>query len=280
MEDYGIPICLFLIQDESWINPEPLTPDRPLLSQFNSSHNTLLQTCNPAPYPDGTPHLFEVLWQEATGMPRIEYCPGWLPNRKNFPHTNITECRRFTSSSAQTAAMKQEDLFVRRVSFGILFRKCPHAFIVISSTLSVVMAVLSCSLLLASVVRVCWSVFERRGVSSRGAIVVSPSPASNYQQQLISERRTKRRFKRLENEIRKLQGGRDEKDHRSGPSRADDSEEEEEDVSRSFGKEPQKDVYGSMHHNGEAESDPPKSLQTPVRRRRVSTDDHGGPGPP
>ena len=153
-EDFGTPICIYYIRDESWTKPKPLTLDRPLMSQINvfnadAGHSiNELHVCNPAPYPDGTPHFFEVIWQEATGMARMEFCPGREPIKENYKTANITDCRPFTSSSEQTEAIKQGargDLFVLQLSFSIFTEKCPHAFSVISSTLSVVMAVLSWS---------------------------------------------------------------------------------------------------------------------------------------
>ena len=76
-EDYGDPYCVSKFSDPSWRhNNGSYTLRRPFRDQVANvtNYHSEWHTCMPTPYADGTPHYLEVLWQEATGQPHINFC--------------------------------------------------------------------------------------------------------------------------------------------------------------------------------------------------------------
>lgn len=71
--DLGQPYCIFTMLEPAW--DHPLTLNRSLVQQQPDA-GVDFRPCSPRNYTDGTPHFFETVWREATGMPHIKFCPN------------------------------------------------------------------------------------------------------------------------------------------------------------------------------------------------------------
>ena len=133
-------------------------------------------------------------------------------------------------------------------TFNILFKKCQPWYAIVPQGLSVVMAILGSGMVVAIAVTACCHprTFSRRFPSI-------PTPTSNFQHMVLLERhlnRTNRRLQRLEK-----------KRHKNYGSITHDSS----------GGAPVEGA-GPVHDSEAGAHEPPPPLETPVRRRRASTD--------
>ena len=287
-DDLGDPICLYYVaasasEDNS---TEPFTLDRPWLEQTNQT-TYIDNSCEPVPYADGTPHFFGVIWQQATGRP-LEFCEGYRAADYGLKRP---ACRQFSSSSAQKEALRAafenldvsrgrhdraKNFFVTmRFGFSVRFVKCPTTLVVLTSVLPVVLAVLGGSLLIVVVVKVI--------TRSNEGIFHIPSPVGNYQEILRLERQQRhfaKRVEELEEELREVKNR-----HTNDRPGAEENATGGQPVSSAPGAAPaggqehSRTSYGSIGEAGgaairesAAESVAPPPLETPVRRRRASTD--------
>ena len=297
--ELGDPQCVYYFRDEHWKNEtaasEPITLDRPFPEQFPMMDQQ--RKCVPTPYPDGTPHFYEVLWQEATGDPHLTWCAGFDPFSWQRRGVSMHKCRPFTSSRAQKDALAASMRSLERgegegfgvstegmrsleldrgegsdrtlflftnyaTDFSMKFEKCPKWPAVLSAIVSVVATILGTATVLASVsiARVCRSVihtkhFDRARI--RHASVVLPSAVSNYQE----NQRLQRRVAQLEAEIEALNP------QRLPPNSAEDAED-----GGTYGSMGRAPYESAAPHDSVAESAPPPVVETPLRRRRASTD--------
>ena len=157
-EDLGVPFCIYEVSvaPDTEGNYSPFTMSRPFRQQV-SGHFAIgeYKPCFPIPYADGTPHFFEVIWQEATGRPQ-EFCnykgsyKGWSESAA----PGAPPCRNFTSSAEQTAALKARFLPDGNIdpesflethhtsAWNVRFKKCQPWYVIVPHGLSVVMAIM------------------------------------------------------------------------------------------------------------------------------------------